>query len=113
VRSLRIAVTVALFAAAMCGASTALANGRFPRASMLIEDSSNPSKLTIAATYGLLITEDRGRHWYYVCDQAFSFQLLLVDPVAAQVADGSLLVGSWTTIAMSRDRATGQSSAAH
>ena len=72
---------------------------------MLIEDASDLNKLTIAATYGLLVTEDRGQHWYHVCDAAFSFQVLLIDPVVAQVADGSLLVGSWTNIALSRDRA--------
>jgi hypothetical protein len=89
----------------MSSASTVLANGRFPRASMLIEDSRDWNKLTIAATYGLLVTDDRGERWYYVCDAAFSFQALLIDPVVSQVEDGSLLVASWTNIALSRDRA--------
>jgi len=96
--------TGALIVAMMFGAFPAHANGRFPRAISLVENSSDANKLVIVATYGLLVTEDRGQHWHHVCDAAFSFQTgFQADPVVAQVADGALLLGAQTSLTMSRN----------
>ena len=55
-------------------ATSASANGRFPRAQRVFETPGRPERLVIQATYGLLFTEDRGKNWSYACDAAFSFQ---------------------------------------
>ena len=84
---------------------SASANGRFPRAQHLIEEPGNPERLTLAATYGLLLTEDRGKNWSYVCDAAFAFQTPFAsDAVLGISTDGRLLLGVQNAVTMSRDR---------
>src|SRR5688572_26928017 len=51
-------------------ASTAAANGRFPRAQRLIQDQQNPDVMALYGTYGLLITRDAGASWRHVCEAA-------------------------------------------
>src|SRR5688500_4991841 len=75
-------------------ATTVLGNGRFPRAQRVVEAPGHPEKLIILGTYGLLVTEDRGKHWHYVCDAAFTFQTPFPsDAIMSTRADGSLLFG--------------------
>jgi hypothetical protein len=83
----------------------AFANGRFPRAQRLLEEPGHPERLTIAATYGLLVTNDRGKNWSYVCDPAFTFATTFAsDAVAGLTVNGWLLLGVQTAITISRDR---------
>lgn len=72
-------------------ASPSAANGRFPRAERLLEDASDPDRLVLAATYGLLVTRDRGQNWYHVCEASFAEPELQTDPVAAITQSGALL----------------------
>jgi len=51
-------------------ASTAAANGRFPRAQRLIRDQVNPDVMALYGTYGLLVTRDAGASWRHVCEAA-------------------------------------------
>jgi len=51
-------------------ASTASANGRFPRAQRLIQDAVNPEVMALYGTYGLLVTRDGGASWRHVCEAA-------------------------------------------
>src|SRR5450432_1612419 len=95
-------VGAALAAALM--ASPARANGRFPRAQHLVESPSDPNRLAIAATFGLLTTSDRGKSWYHVCERAFSFQDNYGgDPLLALTADESMLVGVESSLNVSHD----------
>ena len=97
-------VLAALFFASLCTASTALGNGRFPRAQRLLESPSDPNRLTLAATYGLLTTSDRGKNWYHVCEAAFSFDDMYTgDPVLDLTADESLLAGVQGALTISHD----------
>jgi len=94
----------AVIAASLLVASTALGNGRFPRAERLIESPSDPNRLYIAATYGILLTADRGKNWYHVCENAFSFQDVYTgDPVLSLTGDESLLVGVQNGLNISHD----------
>ncbi len=101
----RHAIAAGVSAAMLFDASMASSNGRFPRAARLVESPRDPNRLTIVATYGLLLTEDRGRHWYHVCDAAFTFeQGFSTDPVFGLTADESFLVGAQTRLTRSSDR---------
>jgi hypothetical protein len=86
-------------------APAVFANGRFPRAQRLIETPAHPEQLVIAATYGLLVTENRGKNWSYVCDAAFTFQMQFAsDVVIGLTANGSMLLGVQKSVTVSHDR---------
>jgi MYXO-CTERM domain-containing protein len=76
----------------LLAAPLAHGNGRFPRAERLIEQGGDPEKLVLAATYGLLVTNDRGAEWRHVCELGFAFANAEIDPVVATFSDGSMLV---------------------
>jgi MYXO-CTERM domain-containing protein len=90
-------------------ASGARANGRFPRGEHVIEYPSDPNRLLLAATYGLLNTSDGGKNWYYVCESAFSLEPMTPgytgDPLLAVTADDSLLADVQSRITRSSDAA--------
>ena len=94
--------------------SEASANGRFPRGQHLFEYPSNADRLLLAATYGLVASEDGGKNWYYICEAAFSFfppppdpNGFAGDPLVAITADNSLLVGAQQRITKSTDGGCG------
>jgi hypothetical protein len=92
--------------------ATARANGRFPRAERLIEDPTDPNRLTLAATFGLLTTVDRGLHWYFVCEGSFAGSDSYVgDPIFDLSASGAQLVGVQTALNVSRDQGCSWSTA--
>src|SRR5258708_366690 len=98
----RISFVGALLAAAL--APPARANSRFPRAQHLVESPSDPNRLTIAATFGLLTTSDRGKNWYHICETAFSLQdNLNLDVLLALTADESMVVGVQSSLNVSHD----------
>jgi hypothetical protein len=68
--SRRRAAPILLGLAVALVASTAAANGRFPRAQRLIQDQQNPDVMALYGTYGLLITRDAGASWRHVCEAA-------------------------------------------
>lgn len=82
-------------------APLASANGRFPRGERLLEAPADPSHLVLAATYGLLLTRDAGKSWHHVCESAFAELGSEADPVAAFVADGSLLTSLYSSLSRS------------
>lgn len=77
---------------------TARANGRFPRAERLLEDPNDANRLLLAATYGLLLTEDRGQSWHHICEAAFAQPGVELDPVSEIMTDGSILAGIYSTM---------------
>ena len=77
------------------------ANGRFPRAERLLEDASDPEHLVLAATYGLLVTRDRGQNWYHVCEASFAEPDLESDPVAAITQSGAIVTSIYSVLTRS------------
>jgi hypothetical protein len=86
-QSLTLLVLVSAFVA-----DAAWANGRFPRAQRLLERDGDPERLVLAATYGLLLTDDRGGEWRHVCELGFAFAAAEIDPLVGLFSDGSMLV---------------------
>ena len=83
--------------------SPARANGRFPESQRLLEHPSDPNRLYLAATYGLLVTPDRGQNWYSICEQAFAGEYLEGDPFLEVLGDGSLISGINVNLNVSRN----------
>ena len=70
----------------------------------MFESASDPNRLMIAATFGLLTTADRGKSWYHICERAFSFQDNYGgDPLLALTADESMLVSVESSLNVSHD----------
>jgi len=77
----------------LAGTRVALANGRYPYAQQLIVDPSDPGRLFLRATYGLLATSDGGATWSWICDAAVGYDPQ-EDPMLAALADGTVLAGA-------------------
>jgi hypothetical protein len=92
-----------LVASAVLTTASAFANGRFPRAQHLLEEPGHPERLTIAATYGLLVTLDRGKSWSFVCDPAFTFEPMFASDAVAGITVNGLLFGVQKAITLTRD----------
>lgn len=100
----RAATALALLVAALgAAAKPARANGRFPLAQQLVVDDDDPSRLTLAATFGLLTSADRGRNWYYTCERAFAFEAIEGDALLARLPDGTLFSGIARSLNASTD----------
>lgn len=107
VRSATSRYCLLIVAAAVVGSGypggAALANGRFPEAQRVFEYPGNPNRLYLSATFGLLVTEDRGKNWYTICEEAFALKFLEGDPLLEIMPDGSLLGGIHDTLNRSTD----------
>jgi hypothetical protein len=75
-------------------ANQAWANGRFPRAVRLIQNPQDPTRLVLAGTFGLAVTQDGGQSWNYVCEAAFSDPDTILDPLVGFANDGTLYTGT-------------------
>ncbi len=76
----------------LAGERSLLANGRFPRAERLREDNGDPRALVLGATYGLLVTRDRGAEWRHICELGYAGSIDDIDPLVEIPPDGALLV---------------------
>src|SRR5262245_38736021 len=86
-----IAIGLALVAGFVAG--DAHANGRFPESLRLLEHPGNPDRLYLGATFGLLVSQDRGESWFSICEQAFALQYVEGDPLLEVLPDGTVLAG--------------------
>lgn len=81
-------------------ASTAAANGRFPRAQRLIRAQANPDVMALYGTYGLLVTHDAGASWRHVCEGATG-AYAGEDPLLEIMADERIVLRTDTGLARS------------
>jgi photosystem II stability/assembly factor-like uncharacterized protein len=95
-----LAVGVALVALALPSASQA--NGRFPRANQLSIDPSDPRHLVLRATFGLLLSDDGGSSFGWVCESALGFSGDL-DPAVTVFENGAVVAGFARDLRVSRD----------
>jgi hypothetical protein len=98
-------LAVTAFAAVFLSSVQAGANGRFPRAERLVEAPNDANSLVLAATYGLVVTADRGATWHYVCEGSFAHMAIFGgDPLVDFAGDESLVVGAQISMSVSSDR---------
>jgi hypothetical protein len=71
--------------------SDARANGRFPAVDQLVAEPGNPEHLVLRATFGVLVTTDRGASWDFLCEDALGYRDL--DPALAVLEGGRILLG--------------------
>lgn len=84
-----------------------LAHSRLPRAERLLVNSASPSRLVLAATYGVLLSDDHGRHWRYACDEAYSQSEDQSDTVVDSLPDGAIAVTNGGSLSVAAKQACG------
>lgn len=99
---LRRALALALGLALGLATAPAGANGRFPQAQQLVQAPSDPSRLVLRATYGLLVSSDAGGSWHWICEQSIGYSGV-EDPAVGITAGGTLLAGIFDGLRVSSD----------
>ncbi|WP_437602969.1 WD40/YVTN/BNR-like repeat-containing protein [Sorangium sp. So ce590] len=98
----RLALSAAALLAIASLAAPASANGRFPAAGLIASHPSDPSRLMVRATYGLLSTHDGGETWRWICEPVVGFGGN-EDPMLAFLADGTILAGVFDGLSASKN----------
>ncbi len=98
-------VGVGLALGTLFASASALAHGAFPQSAFVYEDRSDPSRLWVGASFGLLTSPDRGDTWYWLCEEAPDYEG--VKPKLDVSANGTLLVGSFDGVSTSSDLGCG------
>lgn len=98
----------ALSAGALLVASTgaARANGRYPASGLVVLDPSDPLHIVVRATYGLISTQDGGKTWSWICEQAPGFSDN-EDPMVVMTKNGTMLAGVFKGLSASTDHGCG------
>src|SRR5688500_10942301 len=89
---LRRVVAMGIAVLGLAAPEHAFANGRFPRAQRLTEVQGDTNTLLLSATYGILLTTDRGGTWRHLCELGFAFSIDEIDPLVEVAGDGGMLV---------------------
>lgn len=77
-----------VLACAAVGIPGAHANGRNPASNGVYFNPLNPQQITVQATFGLVITNDGGAHWNWVCEQSIGY-MANYDPGVAYTANAT------------------------
>lgn len=85
--------------ATLLAGPSVLAHGAFPQSAFMYEDRSDPNRLWVGASFGLLTSPDRGDTWYWLCEEAPDYEG--VKPKMDVSASGALLVGSFDGVSVS------------
>ncbi len=88
----RIWLHLLAISASVLAAAPVAANGRFPAANQIVVDPSDPNHIVARTTYGLLVTNDGGKAWDWICEQAVEWTGQY-DPPVTLTKDGSLIAG--------------------
>jgi MYXO-CTERM domain-containing protein len=92
-----------LCASLLLVARPSYANGRFPLSQRLFQDQGNTDHLYLSATFGLLVSRDRGQNWYHVCESALTPELLESDILFEVMPDGAMLAALVRPLSISSD----------
>src|SRR5688500_9657882 len=92
-----------LGAGLLLASAPAAANGRFPSAQLVLTDPSDPDRLWVRGTHGVLTSADRGCTWHLICEAALGYRGT-EDPMLGVMADGTVIAGIFDGMATSRNR---------
>ncbi len=88
--------------ALMCITARARANGRFPAAQAIESVPGDASTFFLRATFGILVSRDKGTSWRWICERAMGYGGQW-DPPIAVTRDGRLWVGLDDGLVSTRD----------
>ena len=93
-----------LIAAALASialASPARANGRFPATNQLVLAPTDPSKMLLRTTFGVLVSRDAGKTWDWICEKAIGYGGQTEDPSFGITASTSIVGGTFEGLVVS------------
>lgn len=73
------------------------AHGRPPYIERVAFDPNDPERLVLQFSFGLVISDDAGASWTWVCGAAYNADSTWEDPDIVITEDGSTIVGTFTT----------------
>lgn len=88
---------------ALCIASSAGANGRYPKADQLQVAPDQPEFLAVRTTFGLLVSHDSGRNWDWICEAAIGYSGVQ-DPTLGMMENGTIIASLAEGIARTADQ---------
>jgi photosystem II stability/assembly factor-like uncharacterized protein len=94
----------ALFAALTLGPKDARANGRLPAASAFAFDPSSANRIYMRTTFGLLVSNDGGQAWDWICDRSVGLNGP-EDPTIGVFSDGTIAATMLEGLGVTTDHA--------
>jgi hypothetical protein len=91
-----------MFAASALVPLLVLGHGAYPLAYQMIEKPGDPSQLAAGTSFGLLLSNDDGGTWGWVCEEAIGYGMSL-QPVWYLGPDGTLFGAGFNGMYVSRD----------
>jgi photosystem II stability/assembly factor-like uncharacterized protein len=82
---------------------SAHANGRYPKADQLQIAPDDTRFLAVRTTFGLLVSEDSGKSWDWVCERAVGYSGVQ-DPTLGMMAQGTIVASLAEGVARTADR---------
>ena len=77
--------------------ASASAHGRPPYVERIAFDPNDPDRIVLQFSYGLVVSEDGGASWTWVCGAAYGIDAGWEDPDITITGDGSTIIGTFTT----------------
>jgi len=77
--------------------ASAAAHGRPPYVERIAFDPNDPDRIVLQFSFGLVVTEDGGASWAWICGAAYGIDAGWEDPDITITGDGSTLIGTFTT----------------
>ncbi len=95
-RASRSLLAIASVASVVATANTAKANGRYPGADELLVSPKDPNTLIVHGSFGLLVSNDAGKKWHWICDDVIEPRLAAdsVSPSVVVFERGAIAVSS-------------------
>lgn len=90
---LRFGLASSLAAALLSVSRAASANGRFPKADLVVFEPGDPERLIVRTTFGLLESRDAGAHFDWICEAALELEDQ-EDPMIAITENGSVVAAT-------------------
>lgn len=88
---------VACFALILGLSASASAHGRPPYVERIAFDPNDPDRIVLQFSFGLVVTEDGGASWTWVCGAAYGIDASWEDPDITITDDGATVIGTFTT----------------
>jgi photosystem II stability/assembly factor-like uncharacterized protein len=85
------AIVAAGVLAVLLAPAAARANGRYPSATQIVVDRSNPARYAVRTTFGVILSSDGGTTWQWLCEDAMGITSTNADPTLGFTQAGTLI----------------------